>query len=55
VPYRYHTQSINGEKRLEQIRYSQKAMNDALKRRGMDQDYELEFQLFADCYLIKKN
>jgi glycosyltransferase involved in cell wall biosynthesis len=52
--YRHHTQSISCEKRIEQIFYSKQAIENALQRRGMADDYDLEFQIFARCSLYKK-
>jgi glycosyltransferase involved in cell wall biosynthesis len=52
--YRHHRHSLSGAHRMEQIHHSQRAMNNALDRRGMAQDYELEFQIFAQCCLVKK-
>ncbi|NJN48655.1 MAG: glycosyltransferase [Alkalinema sp. RL_2_19] len=52
--YRHHRQSICGQRMLEQIQYSQRAIENALQRRGMANDYELELQIFAHCHLIKK-
>jgi glycosyltransferase involved in cell wall biosynthesis len=52
--YRHHRKSISGQKRMEQLHYSQRAIENALQRRGMASDYELEFQISAQCYLVKK-
>jgi glycosyltransferase involved in cell wall biosynthesis len=53
--YRHHRKSLSGQYRMEQIRFSQKAIENALHRRGMADDYELEFQIFARCHLVKKH
>ena len=52
--YRHHTKSISCEKRIEQIFYSKQAIENALQRRGMAEEYELEFQVFARCTLYRK-
>jgi glycosyltransferase involved in cell wall biosynthesis len=53
--YRHHRNSISCEKQIDQIFYGRKAIENALQRRGMTQDYELEFQVFAHCTLLKKS
>jgi glycosyltransferase involved in cell wall biosynthesis len=52
--YRHHTQSISCEKRIDQIFYGKKAIENAIVRRGMADTHELEFQVFAHCTLLKK-
>jgi glycosyltransferase involved in cell wall biosynthesis len=52
--YRHHIKSISGEKRIEQILLSKQAIENALQRRGMTDEYELEFQIFARASLFRK-
>jgi glycosyltransferase involved in cell wall biosynthesis len=53
--YRHHQNSISGEKRIEQMLFSKKAIENALQRRGMSEEYELEFQIFSQFHLVKKS
>jgi glycosyltransferase involved in cell wall biosynthesis len=53
--YRHHQQSISGEKRIEQMLFSKKAIEDAMERRGMSDEYDLEFQVFSQFHLVKKH
>lgn len=53
--YRQHSGSISFDKRLEQLLFSKRAIEDALKRRNMDAAFELEFQIFARCTLYRKS
>lgn len=52
--YRQHKQSISFEKRVEQLLFGKRAIEDALQRRGLFEDYELEFQIFARCTLFHR-
>lgn len=47
--YRSHPQSLSQARRLEQIEWSTQAIKDAMTRRGMDTEYDLEVQLVARC------
>ena len=53
--YRHHRNSIAGQQRMEQIHYCQKAIEKALVRRGMEQEYAVEIQIFARTTLIKRS
>lgn len=53
--YRHHKNSISYEKRIEQLLLSKKAIENAMQRRGMTDDYELEFQLFGYASLFRKS
>jgi glycosyltransferase involved in cell wall biosynthesis len=53
--YRYHQQSISGEKRIEQMLFSKRAIENALQRRGMSEEYDLEFKVFSQFHLVKKH
>ena len=52
--YRQHANSISFEKRLEQLLFGKQAIENAMKRRGLDSDFDLEFQIFARCTLYRK-
>ncbi len=52
--YRQHTGSISFEKRVDQLLFGKQAIENAIKRRGLDMDFDLEFQIFARCTLYKK-
>jgi hypothetical protein len=52
--YRQHTGSISFEKRVDQLLFGKQAIENAIKRRGLDADFDLEFQIFARCTLYKK-
>lgn len=52
--YRVHSQSVSQERRLEQIEASARAIRNALKRRGMDEKFELEVQYKATFQLRAK-
>ncbi|WP_066375651.1 MULTISPECIES: glycosyltransferase [unclassified Anabaena] len=52
--YRYHPQSVSQTKRVEQILASQNAINQALKRRGLDETYELEVEIIGRYRLRPK-
>jgi glycosyltransferase involved in cell wall biosynthesis len=52
--YRHHKQSISGEKRIEQMLFSKRAIEGAIQRRGMSEEYDLEFQVFSQFHLVKK-
>jgi glycosyltransferase involved in cell wall biosynthesis len=49
--YRQHRKSISFEKRIEQLLFGKRAIENALARRGLTEEYELEFQIFARCTL----
>jgi glycosyltransferase involved in cell wall biosynthesis len=52
--YRAHKQSLTGEQRIQQILLSKKAVEDAFQRRGMANDYELDFYVFMRTSLVRK-
>lgn len=52
--YRRHRQSISGQQQIEQTLWSKKAVEQALQRRGMAEDYELEIEVFTRCRLLPK-
>jgi predicted O-methyltransferase YrrM len=52
--YRHHKNSISCEKRIEQILLGKKAIENAMQRRGMTDEYELEFQIFGRASLFRK-
>ncbi len=52
--YRQHQQSISFEKRVEQLLFGKRAVEEALQRRGLSEEYELEFQIFARCTLFRQ-
>jgi glycosyltransferase involved in cell wall biosynthesis len=52
--YRIHSNSISQGRKLDQIYASRDAINQALKRRGMDKEYELDVQLYGRFTLKKK-
>lgn len=52
--YRNHKQSITGKQRLQQILYSQKAIQNAFDRRGMGEEYDLDFNLTMRVQLTRK-
>jgi hypothetical protein len=49
-----HTNSISIQQRVEQIRASQRAIERALVRRGMDQDYKLNVEIIGQFRLLKR-
>lgn len=51
--YRVHAQSISQQKRVEQILCAQQVIANALQRRGMADDYEIDVQITAR-YLLKR-
>ena len=53
--YRVHDRSISSEKRLWQIMQSKEAVNRALRRRGMDGEFEIDVELVGRFRLRKKN
>lgn len=53
--YRLHPQTMGFERRLDQIRFSKKAIENALVRRGMDQQFELNVELIGKFILNKKS
>ena len=52
--YRRHARSVSSERRLQQILTSREAIAAALKRRGMDADYEIDVELVGRFKLNKK-
>jgi len=52
--YRVHKQTVSSGKRLEQIMESKAAIERALKRRGMDRQYEVDVELIGKFRLNKK-
>ena len=52
--YRQHKDTISTENRIEQLLYSKNAIQNAMTRRGMDDEYGLEFKFFANCTIFKK-
>ena len=53
--YRVHEKSISTEKRLWQIMQSKEAVSRALRRRGMDEQFEIDVELVGRFRLRKKN
>jgi glycosyltransferase involved in cell wall biosynthesis len=53
--YRDHAETISQSQQLTQILASQQAVNDALIRRGLDRDYQLEVKLQSKFSLKRKN
>jgi glycosyltransferase involved in cell wall biosynthesis len=53
--YRVHAATVGHEQRLDQIRCSERAIRNALKRRGLDGRYDLHVELRAQYRLVKKN
>src|SRR5688500_4677973 len=53
--YRVHDRSISSEKRLWQIMQSKEAVSRALRRRGMDGEFEIDVELVGRFRLRKKN
>jgi glycosyltransferase involved in cell wall biosynthesis len=49
--YRQHGKSISQQQRLVQIECSQRAVENALRRRGMAEDYELDVEVMSRFYL----
>ncbi len=52
--YRQHEDAISTENRIEQLLHSKRAIQNAMTRRGMDDEYGLEFKFFANCTIFKK-
>lgn len=52
--YRVHGDSLSLQQEVEQIRTSQRAINNALKRRGLDDRYELRVRIMGQFSLHKK-
>jgi len=52
--YRRHQDSISCQRRIEQILCSKRAIEQALRRRKMTDDYELEMQVYAHFTLLRK-
>ncbi|MBD3886397.1 glycosyltransferase [Phormidium tenue FACHB-886] len=52
--YRRHKESISGQKQIEQVNWSRRAVEQALQRRGMADKYELEVEIFTRCRLVHK-
>ncbi|WP_265278233.1 hypothetical protein [Nostoc sp. KVJ3] len=52
--YRRHSGNLTNEQ-FEPIRWSQKAINNALKRRGLDSQYELSMQVVAHFTIKSKH
>jgi glycosyltransferase involved in cell wall biosynthesis len=53
--YRVHEKSISAEKRLWQIMQSKEAVSRALRRRGMDEQFEIDVELVGRFRLRKKS
>ena len=52
--YRVHAQSISAQKRVDQILASQRAIERALVRRKMDQEFELNVEIVGRFNLRRK-
>jgi glycosyltransferase involved in cell wall biosynthesis len=52
--YRQHEDAISTENRIDQLLHSKRAIQNAMTRRGMDDQYGLEFKFFANCTIYKK-
>lgn len=52
--YRVHPQSVSSTRRLAQIQASQRAIERALKRRKLDQEYELKVEIIGRFQLRRK-
>jgi GT2 family glycosyltransferase len=51
--YRTHAQSVSQQQRVEQILWAKQAIENALHRRGMSDDYELNVQISAQ-YSVRR-
>lgn len=49
--YRVHTERISTQRRMEQIQCSMQAVNDAIERRGLSQQFELEVEIRSRFHL----
>jgi glycosyltransferase involved in cell wall biosynthesis len=52
--HRQHKNSISVEHRIEQLLYSKQAIQNAMTRRGMDEEYGLEFTFHATSKIFRK-
>ncbi len=52
--YRVHKQSVSSEQRLRQIMSSKEAISRALKRRGLDREYDIDVELVGRFSLKRK-
>lgn len=53
--YRIHSDCVSNQQRVEQILWSQEAIERAIQRRGMSDDYELEVQIVGKYFLRRKS
>jgi glycosyltransferase involved in cell wall biosynthesis len=53
--YRVHDDSVSTQRRVDQIRASERAIQRALVRRGMDKDYELKVEIVGRFQLRRKS
>jgi glycosyltransferase involved in cell wall biosynthesis len=51
--YRTHAQSVSQRQRLEQILWAKQAIENALQRRGLSENYELDVQISAQ-YIVRR-
>jgi GT2 family glycosyltransferase len=49
--YRQHDSAISSEHRIEQLLNSKRAIQNAMTRRGMDDEYGLEFRFLSNCIM----
>jgi glycosyltransferase involved in cell wall biosynthesis len=52
--YRAHAQSVSEQQRIEQILWSKQAIENAIQRRGMADDYELEMEIIGRHILRRR-
>jgi len=52
--YRTHTQSVSQQNRIEQIQWAKRAIENALVRRGIANEYELDVEIFARYHLRRR-
>jgi glycosyltransferase involved in cell wall biosynthesis len=52
--YRTHRETMSRQKRLAQISCTQRAILNAIKRRGLDSEYELELNILERYRLVRK-
>jgi glycosyltransferase involved in cell wall biosynthesis len=53
--YRTHANSMSSQRRVEQIQFSKKAVLDAIARRGLEAEYELDVEIHSRFHLRRKH
>jgi hypothetical protein len=53
--YRAHAQSVSQQQRVEQIHWAQQAIEHAMQRRGMADDYELDVEIVGRYTLRRRS